>query len=308
MVTYAQLQAEQWWGREVVTPELDWLGSELCRRTGRPRTAFGHKGNDRHLNGGHRSQEWIKNSRYCTNRTYTVQSGLTATQARYIAAADFTPGVWGTAANRQLMVAQTKRLVAAMKAGRLPGVREVIGTLDGKKVTGTRADGSTFSSDSSHLDHWHLTFDRRRAADRSLMERIVAVALGEDSSMAMQLTDKLTLAQVPDVDYSQPTTTVGGILVSGYAYLLQHRTRTARELAALRQLLEALLEAQAGKGAAAIIARIDEHAAAEAERDAQAAAERAELRALVEQVDSGELAADRAFERMRTMVHAATAP
>ena len=37
MPSYAQLEAEIWWGREIVTAELAWLGSELCRRTGRPR-------------------------------------------------------------------------------------------------------------------------------------------------------------------------------------------------------------------------------------------------------------------------------
>lgn len=37
MATYAQLQAESYWTREIVTDEIDWLGDELCRRTGRTR-------------------------------------------------------------------------------------------------------------------------------------------------------------------------------------------------------------------------------------------------------------------------------
>ena len=192
MPTYAQLQAEPWWGREVTTPAMDWLGDELCRRAGRPRTAFGTKGDRHHLRGAHRSQEWLQRSVYCTNRTYTVQAGLTADQLRHVAGADFTPGEWGTAANRALMVEQTRRLVAAMRAGQLPGVREVIGTLDGRTVVGTRPDGSTFSSDSSHLEHWHLTIDRRRCADRTLMERVLAVALG-DTEDDMTPAEKWTL-------------------------------------------------------------------------------------------------------------------
>ncbi|MFI7249782.1 collagen-like triple helix repeat-containing protein [Micromonospora chalcea] len=180
MPTAAQLHAEPYWSREVVTPEVTWLGDELCRRAGRPRSAFGSKGNEAHLRGAHRSQEWIKKSRYCTSRTYTVQSGLTAEQERHVAGVDFTPGAWGTSSNRALMVTQTRRLVDALKAGRLTGVREVIGTLDGRTVVGTRPDGSTFSSDISHLDHWHLTLDRRHCRDQPLMGRIVAIALGDD--------------------------------------------------------------------------------------------------------------------------------
>jgi hypothetical protein len=183
MATLTQLRSEPWWDREIVTEELDWCGDELCRRTGRPRVAFGSKGNTAHLKGAHRSQEWILNSRFCTSRTSTVQAGLTALQARHIAGADFTPGDWGTAANRAIMIEQTTRLRNALVRGQLAGVTQVIGTLDGRTVVGTRPDGSTFSSDDSHLEHWHLTLERRRCADRSVMERIVAVALGEDDDM-----------------------------------------------------------------------------------------------------------------------------
>jgi len=195
MATLLELQAETWWGREVVTSELTWLGDELCRRTSRPADAAGDKGNASHLNGGHRSQEWILNSRWCTNRTYTVQSGLSAEQLRHIAAFDFGPGVWGTAENRRLMVVQTGRLIAAAKAGRLAGVRQIIGTLDGKTVIGYDvATGRTFASDLSHLDHWHLTFDRRQMRNRALMERIVAIALGEDDDV-ITAEDRLAMAE-----------------------------------------------------------------------------------------------------------------
>jgi len=182
MVTLAQLDAEPYWDREVVTPELSALGVELRQRTGRPATAFGAKGNTSHLRGGHRSGEWIAKSIYCTSRTYTAQSGLTAEQLRHIAACDWTPGDWGTAANRALMVAITKRLLAAMRAGQLAGVREVIGTLDGKTVHAERYDGTRFSADDSHLDHVHLTFDRRRMRDAALMARVADLITGEDMS------------------------------------------------------------------------------------------------------------------------------
>ncbi|HEU4422073.1 MAG TPA: hypothetical protein VFR67_05975 [Pilimelia sp.] len=179
MPTYAQLRDEPWWDRETTTAEMDWLGDELCRRTGRPRAAAGVKGDNRHLRGSHRSQEWILRSVYCTNRTYTVQSGLTAEQARHVAGFDFTPGSAGE------MVAQCKRLYAAMRAGRLDEVREMYGNVDGDQVVDgwDNVRNRAASSDSSHLWHWHLSIDRRHCADRSLMERIVAIALGEDDDM-----------------------------------------------------------------------------------------------------------------------------
>ena len=190
MASDAQIQAESWWQREIVTVELDWLADELCRRTGQPRVAAGTKGNTAHLSGAHRSQEWILNSDFAASRRYTVQAGLTALQARHVAGLDFTPGVWGTSRNRQLMREQTGRLLAAMKAGQLNEVRELYGTTDGRTVTGwNNVENRTATSDDSHLDHFHLSIDRRHCGNKALMERILAVALGEDTDMN-ELQDK----------------------------------------------------------------------------------------------------------------------
>jgi hypothetical protein len=181
MPSYSQLEAEPWWGREIVTDELDWLGDELCRRTGQPRDAFGSKGNNVHLSGGHRSQEWILNSDWCTNTSYTVQSGLTSTQARHIAAGDFTPGAWGTSSNRALVAKHTKALFAAARSGQLTGVRQIFGTLDGRNPTGLNVlSNSTTTPDSSHVDHLHITFDRRYMRDIALMTRIADIITGDD--------------------------------------------------------------------------------------------------------------------------------
>jgi hypothetical protein len=176
MPTLARLRSEPWWDREVVTAELDWLGDELCRRTGRPRFAFGTKGDEAHLRGAHRSQEWLERSRYCTNRTYTRQSGLTAAQLRHVAGIDFTPG------SDVQMVAQCKRLDSALRAGRLEEVREFYGNVNGDRVVDgwDNIRNRAATSDSSHLWHWHLTLDRRRCADRALMERILRIVLGDE--------------------------------------------------------------------------------------------------------------------------------
>lgn len=189
MATYAQLAAEQWWGREIVTPAMGWLGDELCRRTDRPRVAAGTKGDNRHLRGAHRSQEWILRSAYCTNRTYTVQANLTAEQTRWVAGFDFTP------ASTQQMIAQCQRIYAAMKAGRLDEVVEFYGNVNGDQVV----DGwdnlrdRAASSDSSHLWHWHISIDRRHCNNQQLMERILAVVLGlpEEDDMSAAAEDQI---------------------------------------------------------------------------------------------------------------------
>lgn len=176
MPTLQQLQAEPYWGREIVTDELRWLGAELCRRTGRPADAYGTKGNAAHLRGAHRSQEWILRSTYCTNRTYTVQAGLVGDQLRYVAGVDWTPG------DVEVMIAQSQRLMAAVKSGALEEVRELYCNVDGDQVVDgwDNVRDRAASSDSSHLWHWHLTLDRRRLRDSALMARIVDIALGGD--------------------------------------------------------------------------------------------------------------------------------
>jgi hypothetical protein len=224
--TYAQLEAETWWGREIRTVELKWLGDELCRRTGAAADSIGTKGNNCHLNGGHRSQEWITHSAFCTNHSYTVQSGLTADQLRHIAALDRTPLTWGTTANRAQVAVETKRLLAAAKAGQLKGITQIEGTLDGKTMFGYNVgNGTTFTPDSSHLEHWHLTFDRRFLHDQALMQRIVDAALGgpEGEDMASMFVkfgdgenvqgglDEVTEFQADLAELGADFTPVGGI-------------------------------------------------------------------------------------------------
>ncbi|SRR5258705_296381 len=176
MATLAQLQAEPWWSREIVTAELAGLGDVLRTAWGLPVDAIGTKGNTSHLRGGHRSQEWIRNSVWCTDRSYTVQSGLTADQLRHVAAFDVTPGVWGSDANRARMITITGRIVAARAARVLPEITEVFGTLDGRTVYG--------GADTSHLDHLHLTFDRRQLHNADLMRRVAAVLNGDDMALS----------------------------------------------------------------------------------------------------------------------------
>lgn len=180
MATYAQLQSESWWGREIQTPELAWFGDQLCAALGVGRDHFGTKGDNAHLNGGHRSQEWLKNSRYCTNRTYTTVTGLSAEQARHIAAFDITPKT------RDQMLAISRNLDKVTRAGQLEEVVEWYGnTNNDQRVDGwNNIKNAVASSDSSHLWHLHGTFDRRVLRDRSVMQRTLNALLSGTGSAA----------------------------------------------------------------------------------------------------------------------------
>lgn len=180
MVTYAQLGAEPYWNRERAPDSLVRLGRRLCAAHKRPTNAFGIKGDNAHLNGSHRSQEWIKKSKYCTNRTYTVQAGLNATQELYICGFDYNPG------SERLMIELCRRLDREVRAGRLEIVREWYGNDDGdNRVDGyNNVANKIASSDASHLWHIHLTCDRRRLQDDAAINHIGDVLLGEEQDVA----------------------------------------------------------------------------------------------------------------------------
>jgi hypothetical protein len=194
VVTYAQLQTEQWWGREIVTPELKTFEAWIRERFGLSALAVGDKGNSAHLNGSHRSQEWIERSRFCTNRTYTVQPGLTADQKRHIAGVDITPRT------RTDMLAMSQRIDRATRAGQLEEVVAWYGnTNDDQRVDGyDNIRNALATSDASHLWHLHLSLDRRILRDLTAMRRVYATLAGTTPPPAateddMQLTDAFTI-------------------------------------------------------------------------------------------------------------------
>lgn len=174
MVTYKQLEAESYWGREESTPETKWLVAQLRAYFGVGADALGQKGDNKHLNGGHRSQEWILHSKYCTNHTYTVESGLTAEQARYLSAIDLTPK------NKDTMLLISQRIDRVTRAGHLEEVVEWYGNVNGD----ARVDGwdnirnMLASSDSSHLWHLHIRIGRKFLRSMEVMRRIYAALTG----------------------------------------------------------------------------------------------------------------------------------
>lgn len=160
MATLAQLQAEPWWSRETIPPALAKLRSRLLNHWALPSSAIGIKGDYRHLRGYHRSREWVKNSRYATNRSYSVSEtpgNRAGGDSRWIAAMDIT-------LPRDVLLAVCRRLDSAVRSGKLEKVTEWYGNLNGD----TRVDGydnirdRVASSDTSHLWHLHISFDRGR--------------------------------------------------------------------------------------------------------------------------------------------------
>lgn len=161
MATLAQLQAEIWYRAEFIPPNLRILVEDLQAFYGLGWSHIGCKGDENHLRGYHRSRAWILGSRYCTNRTYSVSrtpGDRSGGDPNWLCAIDAT-------LPREKLLAACKRLDAAVRAGKLEKVVEWYGNTNGD----SRVDGydnianAVASSDSSHLWHLHMSFDRGRA-------------------------------------------------------------------------------------------------------------------------------------------------
>jgi hypothetical protein len=149
MPTYAQLEQESYWRAEVEAPAHAALNNRLRVHYGQTRVQAGSKGDNRHLQGRHRSRVWCLSSRYCTNRTYaTIDARDRRGDGNWLRATDI--GVQGAE-----LRAVSARLDAAVLAGRLPCLAEWFGTIDGRNVTGWY-QGRRSSSDTSHLYHAHV--------------------------------------------------------------------------------------------------------------------------------------------------------
>lgn len=188
MATKAQLEAEVWWREEFVPPGLRALAISLRIFFGVDANSIGSKGDYNHLRGYHRSRAWIKNSHWCTDRTYSVSrtpGDRSGGDSNWVTAMDI-----GGIPQSELM-AMCKRLDEAVRAGRFEKITEWYGNINGD----SRVDGYDnisnvlATSDSSHLTHLHLSFDRGRADENHT--DLLAVLTGEDMTpiQAAQLED-----------------------------------------------------------------------------------------------------------------------
>lgn len=158
MPTYEELRSEVWWNNEFQPPTLAKLCADLRAFFKVSAVAIGSKGDNNHLRGYHRSFAWLKNSRYCSNRTYSTSEtagNRRPANGNHLCAMDITiPAA--------KLIPMCRRLDIAVRAGRLEKITEWYGNDDGDN----RVDGynnivnAVASSDTSHLWHAHLSFDR----------------------------------------------------------------------------------------------------------------------------------------------------
>lgn len=160
MPSYEELQQEDAWRDEYSPAALKALSSGLEAYW--PGAKCYVRGDNDHTRGYHRSRRWIQESIYCTNRTYSVSR---------------TPGDRGggdpnwscaldlTNLSQEDLHAACRRLDEACRAGRLEKITEWYGNTGGDSIVDgwDNISNRPASSDSSHLTHLHISFDRGRA-------------------------------------------------------------------------------------------------------------------------------------------------
>lgn len=182
MPTYDQLDNEAAWRAEFAAPAIARLAVRL--RAHWPGAEIGIRGDNHHLNGYHRSRRWIKESVHCTDRGYSVSrtaGDRSGGDPNWACAIDL-----GGIPQRDLH-AVCKRLDAAVRAGRLEKITEWYGNFgdDGRVDGYDNISNKIASSDSSHMSHLHLSFDRGRANEDH--SDLFAILIGDDMSWTENL-------------------------------------------------------------------------------------------------------------------------
>lgn len=178
MPSYDDLNNEDAWRDEFAAPALETLAALL--RLHYPGCGVWLRGDNEHTRGYHRSRRWIKESIYCTNRTYSVSRTVgdrSGGNENWSCALDF-----GNLPQAELH-AVCQRLDAAVRAGRLEKITEWYGNFGGDlRVDGyDNISNQLASADSSHLTHLHMSFDRGRANEDH--SDVFAILTGDDMSV-----------------------------------------------------------------------------------------------------------------------------
>lgn len=122
MPTLEELASEQVWRDEYVPSALNQLRAMLLDYYSWSTWRIGTIGDKNHLSGYHRSRNWIQNSRFCKNRSYSVTEtpgNRNGGDGRAIAAMDIST-------TETLARAIHARLEGARQSGLLSHVRQVI--------------------------------------------------------------------------------------------------------------------------------------------------------------------------------------
>jgi hypothetical protein len=168
VVSKQQLHAEPWWHEEIVPHALGRLADDVRAAFQLPRKFVGIKGNEEHLSGGHRSENWIRNSKFSEHKANdrTIRGQYGGGDPRWLAALDIT--FHSTAQ----LIEVCRRFDPAVRAGMCPTVTRWYGNLGNDQSPGEQqVDGfdtvkrKVVRGDRSHLTHLHIEFARARAND-----------------------------------------------------------------------------------------------------------------------------------------------
>lgn len=193
MATLLQLESEPWWNEESVPPTLNKLAVDLRAALHVPANDVGMRGDTAHLRGYHRSAAWVKNSTFCTNRSYSVSEtagNRIPRDSNWVCAIDI-----GGMPQADL-IAMCKRVDEAVRSGRFEKITEWYGNINGDQ----RVDGYDnirnvlATSDSSHLVHLHLSFDRNRVAENH--DDVFAMLMGAEMELTDEVRTGLTVKNV----------------------------------------------------------------------------------------------------------------
>lgn len=162
----------------------------------------------------------------------------------------------------------------------------------------------TASTDRGHI-HASARTDYVTSRTADGYDPIARIRATEDD---MNLTDKVKLVSGAGVKYSNPTTTVGGVLASTNYYVLALRNRVLADLAAAKLRDEAILAAVTGGSHRDVLARVDALAAQLATQAAEEAQRDADLLELLQQHTDGTLDADAVVARIGELLTGGTPP
>lgn len=186
MVSLDVLKREAVWRHETVPPRLADLADAIRIALSLPNSGVGTIGDYRHLKGYHRSRAWILQSKYCTNRTYSVtetEGNRSGGNDNWIAGLDILAG-------KALSTLIYDRIKYARQQGRLPHLRQVI-----------------LENDPWHV---HLSIDRAHANDdHTTLLATITGTLGRETPM---VTLPVTLPVLREGSSGEHVETAQGLL------------------------------------------------------------------------------------------------
>lgn len=239
---------DPWYRAETIAPAMQDLIDRLRMFFNVPAINLGSKGDLNHMRGGHRSYNFIKNSPFCTNRTYTVSR----TPGDRSGGADHD---WLAAMDISLedarLIPMCKRIDEAVRSGEFEFITEWYGNDDGdNRVDGYDNIANVISSsDSSHLWHAHLTIDRGFLNNAAAMEKLYWMLTGQEEDMdpnkdPVYLHKEVTIPGLTSGTFNKP---LGWWISAIYSHLLGTEGNVAKGNAAdaMRDAaLQGILEGQ----------------------------------------------------------------